>query len=284
MYGIRQLPPTAGTSESTSTSTESTAPAWPGYVDHKTEYTYFHTETREKQWEEDIVYMANTLMKNHLLLRNRAFLVEMPNYQSDSANFYDEELKNAFVAAVNELIPELASLTDRQIYYRLHKIMGLFQDVHTRMEYYSEEYFPIMFMNFYEYGKTVFYAVALDQTHEEALYGRLEAVNGYSVEEVTEMIAPYTMMETSYGMADWMGKAGLGASMLSDVWMLEAAGVIGEGEHTATYTLTGQDGTVHTLTRTQTPMRSTGWASGIWRYTTFRLRCMASKITGLLRT
>lgn len=235
-------------SQTQSASTGSTTQAWPGYVDPKTEYTYFHTESRAKKWEEDVIYLANSLLQDHQLLRNRAFLIEKPNYQTGSANFYNADLREAFLRQINLLIPELAELTDEQIYYSLHRILSLFGDAHTRLEYYSEEYFPIGFMYFYESGEAVYYLVAADGPKEELAYARLEAVNGYTVAQVAAMIQPYTCMETAYGLMDALGKGGVSASFLADVGMLRAAGVLASNAREATYTLINREGQRQELT------------------------------------
>lgn len=225
--------------------TVSTAPVWPGYVDAKTDYEYYYAEGRDRQWEEDILYFANSLLTEHPMLRNRAFLIDLPNYETDSANFYDEALLREVVSRINLLISEVASLQDGQIYHRLRWILSLFDDVHTRLEYYGNDYFPIIFMPFYEDGEPVFYAVALPQKHEEALFARLDAINGYPLAEVIEKIRPYVPVETEYGFMEWLDKGGVGAGFLRDADTLEAAGVLELGARQAVYTLTAEDGTVH---------------------------------------
>ncbi len=241
--------PTEATTASTETMvpTEPTEPAWPGYVDHKTQYTYYYSEGRELEWEEDILYFANSMISEHPMLRNRAFLIDLPNYETDSKNFYDEAFFLSFVEQINLLIPDVENLTDKEIIYRLQYILGLFDDVHTRLEYYDGEYFPILFLPFQENGETVVYCVVIDKAYEDALYARLEAINGYSVSEIVEMIRPYTPMETEYGLVDSLGGGGMGMEYLSNTAMLEAAGVIELDAASAVYTLTSADGTPYVL-------------------------------------
>lgn len=249
LAGCREQPPVTTAPVATAAPTTlTTQPVWPGYVDAKTDYTYYYTEGRELEWEEDILYFANSLLTDHLMLRNRQFVVELPIYETDAANFYDEALQKEIVAQVNQLIPEIENLTDKQIYYRLQYILGLFDDAHTRLEYYEGDYFPILFLPFREEGETVFYAVVVPKKHSAVLNARLEAINGYSVAEIIEMIRPYSASETEYGLIDSLGGAGVGAELLSFTSMLEAAGVIELDATKAVYTLTAQDGTVHELT------------------------------------
>lgn len=251
LAGCREQPPVTTAPAATTTvapTTQTTQPVWPGYVDAKTDYTYYYSEGRELEWEEDILYFANSLLTEHLKLRNRQFVVELPNYKTDAANFYDEALQKEIITQVNLLIPEIENLTDKQIYYRLQYILGLFDDVHTRLEYYAGDYFPVLFLPFREEGETVFYAVVVPKKHKAALNARLDAINGYSVAEITEMIRPYSHAETEYGLISSLGGAGVGAEYLSFTSMLEAAGVIEPDATKAVYTLTAQDGTVHELT------------------------------------
>lgn len=257
---------TTAPTETTTVPTEPTQPPWPGYVDHKTKYTYYYSEGRELEWEEDILYFANSMVQEHPMLRNRAFLIDLPNYETDSANFYDEAFFREFIEQINLLIPEVENLTDKEIIYRLQYILALFNDVHTRLEYYEGDYFPILFLPFQEYGKTAVYAVLLDERHEDALYSRLESINGYTVEQIMEMISPYCPMETEYGLVDALGGGGMGMEYLSRTEVLEAAGVIELDATEAVYILTGVDGKTHELTL-KAGIESTEWVGQWYNWT-----------------
>ena len=263
----------ATTEPSSSTCTE---PAWPGYVNPKTQYTYYYFEGREHKWEEDILYFANTLITEHLMLRNRLFMVSLPNLETDSRNFYDEAFFQNFVEQINLLIPELESLTDNEIIYRLQYIIALFDDAHTRIHWYEGTYFPMFFLPFEEYGETHFYAVLVDEAYEEVLNARLEAINGYSVAEIREMIRPYAPIETEAGLTESMGGAGYGYDYLSYTSILEAGGVLEKGAKRAVYTLVDFNGTKHELELTAGINNAT-WV-GQWYDWTYALPYMHEEL------
>lgn len=231
-------------------STESTVPTepqWVGYSGPGAEYVPFYTDGRDAEWEEDLLYFADSCLSDHQMLRNRKFIVNLPGIRTDSANFYDAELQEAFLEEVNALIPEISGLADEAILSRIQKILALFHDEHTRLEYYPETIYPIYFMPIYEDGEPVFYAVVLPQKNEALLYTQLYAINGYTVDQIIEKMRPFICYENEYGLVYALAWGGCGSQYLSLPYLLEASGISEPGDQWAVYTLMDSEGNTYNL-------------------------------------
>lgn len=253
--GTSAIVPSESTTLPTESTTQSTAPTqppepvWTGYEGPKAEYVYYYDSGRELEWEEDILYFANNLMKKHPVVLNENWIVRLPGYGSDGDKFYEPQVKEEMLRQINALIPQLEELSDDEVLYSLKRIIALFHDVHTRVEYDVVEYFPIIFMPIREEAGWVFYAVSLEKDKEDLLYSKLSAINGYSVEEVMDKIRPFVPCETEYVLIHSLAGAGISShEYLCTRGMLVAAGVVGEGDKQAVYTLIDEAGNTHDLT------------------------------------
>lgn len=255
--------PTTQTTQSTAPTetTQPLAPVWTGYVDAKTEYTYYYKDGRARDWEEDILYFANSMLTEHPMLLNEIWLIRLTNYKTDSGKFYDEALLQKVLAQINALIPQLEELSDEQIINSLKIITALFADVHTRVEHYDTQYFPVMFMPMCEDGQTVFYTVFIPDESEYLLYSQLEAINGYSVEEVIEKMIPYIPCETPWALTYYLAGGGYGREYLSTTVLLEAAGIMETGAGKVVYTFRTADGQTHDLeVKAKKDLTKVSWA------------------------
>lgn len=239
--------PTEDTLPSTEV-TEQTEPKWTGYTGSDQDYVYYYDEGRNLNWEEDILYLARSYLTDDMQLRSRQFIVNLPGGKTDAASFYDADLREQFLSAVNALIPEVGGLEDEEILYRIQSIIALFGDAHTRLDYRSDAVFPILFMPIYEDGQPVFYAVALPRKNENLLYSELTAINNVPIAEIIERMESFACHENDYGLIHKLAGGGYAGEYLSYAYSLEAVGIIGMDEQWATYTLTDSDGNSHDLT------------------------------------
>ncbi len=234
---------TMGTTESTPTE-----PVWMGYESPKVDYVYYYDSGRPRDWEEDILYFANSLMTEHPMMLNENWIVRLPNYGSTGDNFYDPQVKEAVLQQINSLIPMLETLSDEQIQDHILRITALFRDVHTRLQAYASDYFPIAFQPIYEDDSWVFYAVILEAEYEALLYSRLTAINGYPIQQVIDQIRPFVPCETEWTLINCLAGGGYSsAEYLVAVRILKAAGIMEETDTQAIYTLMDGDGQCHDI-------------------------------------
>lgn len=237
---------TTEATESTET-TAPTQPQWLGYSSPKEEYTYYYTAGRNLEWEEDVIFFADSHLSDNQLLRNRPFLVNLPGGKTDSAVFYNEELHQEFLAAVNALIPEIGNLSDDEILWKIQMIAALFSDVHTSVYLPYDSIYPILFMPFNEDGQWVFYAAALPTAHEKLLFTELTAINGHPISEVVDAMRCFVSHENEYGLINCLAGGGYGHEYLSAPMALEATGLSPVGSKKVTYTLLDQYGLEHDI-------------------------------------
>lgn len=231
----------------TETLTEPTEPAWPGYTGPKDEYIYFHEDPRDVQWEEDVIYFANSYLQNHPLLRNRLDLILYPNSKTDSAKFLNEQLRADFLAGINELIPQISELTDNQIIGRMMMLLASFEDLHTSLSNLPGDVFPICFTSFYEDGEFVYYVNILPEENASFFLSTLVAINGYPLEEVLALAQTILGYENEYGLASDCGN-GYSNSILTWALPLQALGIMEPDSTSIVYTLKQPGGRKRDLT------------------------------------
>lgn len=232
--------------EPTATDPPPTEPQWPGYTGPKGEYTYFYEEERDAQWEEDVVYFANSYLGHHPLLSDRRYLIYYPSEKSDNGKFYDETLQKDFIAGINALIPEISQLTDNQIIGRMMMLLALLEDAHTGLGLPSSDLFPISFIAMYEEDEYVYYVNILPSEHEDLLFTTLVSINGYPLNDIIEQIRSIRGIENDYGLYGSCGNGYLGGDLANNI-ILETLGIIDPGSSSVVYTLQMTDGTTTDL-------------------------------------
>ena len=228
-------------------STQTTQAVYSGYHGPKADYVYLHESGRNRDWEEDILYFANSYMTNHPMMRNRDFPVQYSGYRTEGRRYYSQDLCDEFVSEINRLIPEIADLNDDEILCRLQMITVLFHDIHTRLDYLPESSYSICFMPFYENETPQFYTVLIDESYENLLKSRLIAINDVPVEEIIERMRTFVVHENDVGLIRSMAYGGVGYEYLSNLMALRSIGVIGRTAARANFTLMSENGTETTI-------------------------------------
>ena len=215
---------------------------WPGYHPERESYEYCHRQERDRLWEEDILFFADTFLGTHPTLKESETTVHTliqlpasPEFQQrydDSDAFFDTEARKHFIAQINALIPSVPKLTDTQIVYELLRIAATLGDAHSGLDVGFRDFFPIEFDAIYENGKPAFYAVRVTQGHEDLLLGKLTAINGIPIEEVITRLKPYIPHENEF----WLLKR-LCDSMLTQLPALQQTGIVKPEETGAIFSL-----------------------------------------------
>ena len=221
--------------------------AWPGYHPDRESYEYCHHQERDRLWEEDILFFADTFLGTHPTLKESETTVHTliqlpasPEFQQrydDSDAFFDAEARKHFIAQINALIPSIPELTDAQIVYEMQRIVASLGDSHSGVDMGFRDFFPIEFDVIYENGEPSFYAVRVLQGHEELLLGKLTAINGVATEEVISRLAPYIPHENPY----WLVYR-LSHLIMTQLTSLQQVGVVNAGENSAVFSLETDSG------------------------------------------
>lgn len=205
------------------------------------EYIYMYEEGRNRDWEEDIIYLAKTFIETHpLLIDGNSFVynVSPGNLTVESMNFYDGEIYNDFIDKVNLLIPKIDELSDEAVFVEMERLIAVLGDEYSFL--YNQngpEYcFPVMLRGFHDGDGYNIYVLAVAEEHSDLLYSSLYAINGVPVKELAERI------KELYPVND-----GAVYSVYCDYFSireyLAAMGVVGFEDETATYTFIKEDGT-----------------------------------------
>ena len=178
------------------------------YTDARAKYAYIYENERDRKWEEDVVYFANQLLdpyNGHPMLSDRLTMTTTYNdlvarYSTTSSeNYFDPALKEAFIAGINELIPDIPELSDAGIAFRLQKLIMPLNDVHTGCNFFS---LPIKLFPF-----DMLEPIKIDGAYEAVVFRatedcrdilglRLKAVNGVPLDEIVERLTAYVPGET----------------------------------------------------------------------------------------
>ena len=188
-----------------------------------TAYEFLWSDTRDRHWEEDIIYFADTLLRRHPLLISGTGAVsvrgafDLTNFQptirlTRGSEHFDEELKAEFLKQINDLINRVPDLEDLEIVMGLSRITALIGDSHTSITpvlppIEDIRFLPIHFTVSFEEGhpgglgqipNVVHIWGAFDE-FESLINTRLLAINGIYTEELIERlraISPYENEET----------------------------------------------------------------------------------------
>lgn len=195
----------------------------------------------QKEWEEDIIYAVDVLMKNHPSLVNANSYVYEDSKRS-LENFYDEALHQQFIEDVNALLKNLPNYNEAQMEFELQRIFATLNDGHTAFLADVGENMPIGFELFYENGEPMYYVYMVPKGEEHLLFSKLEAIDGIRVEALIERMKPYVSAEGN------ALKEALLPVYFRSKESLQAIGVMGLENDQVRYTLRLPDGSTNIIT------------------------------------
>ena len=168
------------------------------------DYEYLYTEERDRAWEEDVVFLAKAFlgvypMKGHPLLVDKEVQVWKPQNYIDFQNFYQENMRGAFVTDLESLISQIPALTDTEILYEMQRIVGKLSDLHSHIYLPVADVFVFMVEPFYAEDDMQLRLVRLPAEYQDALFGELVSINGVPIDEVVDRVGKYAAHEWKYG-------------------------------------------------------------------------------------
>ena len=247
--------PAPGESQPTATSSAEATPApeMP-YKGDGSRYTYITTDERDREWEEDIVYLADTYLhylNGHPKLINRQCLVVRADGDTvgkasmTREYLYDPALREKFIGHINALILRIHDASDAELLYGCAEAITLLGDAHSNIYFPLNEMFPLGLALLYTEDVPEAYIVAAPKGDEDLLLCRLDAINGVPVSEIITKAAKVTPHENLYYVQYFLFydtyRKVLPCQLLN-CDMLRYIGVLGE-ENTAEFTITEGSGT-----------------------------------------
>lgn len=225
-------------------------PRWPGYTGTTEGYTYCHSDPRNREWEEEILFVADKFLNGHPSLSQKNFVVSVGTFQEQPETqytnaLYDEALRKQFIQGINDLIPRIDGLSSLEIPYEILKIIALLEDPHAMISAGSLEYLPLCFEPIGTTQEVFLCAVQMPEADARLLGARLTAINGIPVEEVVEKLTEYIPHQNDYWPIYRMTMRSNGRfSELSQKAALQVIGVVGEDAESAELTFQTPDGTL----------------------------------------
>ena len=231
--------------------TESTQPTepqkeWPGFNGTDYKYVYLYEEGREREWEEDIVYMAANYIDDYGRLSRFPFPVKAPDDSYLSDEFYEPELQQYWVEETNAMIRDIPNMTDKEILYRIQKLVATLEDGHASIYLPYGREFPIGFLPFFREDGMDVRTVLVPNEQEEALYTKLVAINGIPLEEVITRLEPYVSYENEAWLMTCLFHF-YSRSYVTQEDILEVTGITEKAGKKVTYTLEADDGEIFHL-------------------------------------
>ena len=225
----------------------------PPYKGDGSNYTYIMTEERDRQWEEDIVYLADTFLHylhGHPKLIDRQCLVyradgdTIEKYSTTYAYLYDSALRDEFIRHINDLILRIHDSSDAELLYGCSEAAALLGDAHSGIRLSRNKVFPLGLVSLYVEDIPEAYIVAAPKEYEDLLLCRLDAINDVSISEIITRAARVISHENLYLVQNEMfystDSKVTPCSVLS-CDLLRYIGVLGE-ENTAEFTVTDKSG------------------------------------------
>lgn len=263
---VREPAPTEPATQPTEPSTEPTEPAWAGYSGTMDGYVYRYEAGRDREWEEDVLFLAETFLKGHPYLVNDKYMItgypEVFGFaeMEFSDRLYNDTLHTEFIAAVNTLIEQIPALADGVIPYEMKKLVASIGDIHCNLypDNAEDAFFPVFCDHFTVDGRTEFQVYCVPQEYRQMYLSRLVAINGVPVEEIVESMRAYISEENDYHYLYVVTDPMPSMSMLTMKNALVTLGVMEENADSAEYTFEkdGQTQTCQVKTTTLTQIGS----------------------------
>ena len=179
------------------------------YIDARKPYSYIWQNERDRKWEEDIVYLANTFLdpyNGHPLLSDRmctvlSFEDLVVRYaKQDTENFFDAELKARFIDRINEMIVSVPDRTDDELSFGILETVSMLHDLHSYVVLQQREILPIRVVSaMTEEGTVIMIESGADIL--SSVFGmQLVAINDVPTEEIIERIRPLIAFENEYAL------------------------------------------------------------------------------------
>ena len=262
------VPTTAVTPAPEATPTPALTPVpEPPYKGDGSKYAYVTTDERDRKWEEDIVCFADfylNYLHGHPKLTDRTIPVQEFRYASgkldsqsrgqNNTSFFDEALRERFVAEVNGLILSLPTLSDREIAISLQRIVALLYDAHSLVGFPVDSFLGVFAGPLHAETGVVYGILFARKEYESLLMSRLNGINGVPIEEIMERIRPLLSRDTDIQYQD----RACSYDYLSNPDVLRYIGVMGV-EDTAVLSLTGTDGSEYEYTVTASSTDNWNW-------------------------
>ena len=233
-----------------------TPEAMPYTGDSKT-YTYRSADPRDREWEEDIVFFANTFLDRytgHPKLVDRGcslyYVTELrdgyADYDVRYESLFDPALRAAFIDRVNELLLSIGEKNDDELFFGVAEVAALLQDAHTTPSdtLMIWELFPLWLVPIYTPdGTPQAYICGAPKGQEDLLLCRLDAINDVSISMILEKAGEFIPHESmTWVQSLLLDDAYFPYSPLLNVRILRYMGVIGEEEDRARFSLTDESG------------------------------------------
>lgn len=199
---VETTPPT--TVQTEPLATEPTEPVRTGFTGTLEGYSFCHETERDRNWEEEILTVAQVFLEEHPWLVDDTTMtwevesyISTPNWEWKSQ--YIPEKREAFLAAVNDLIPRIPEYQDEILTWEFQRILAGIGECHASLQIDGSETFRIHFHPFYEEDGLSIRAVTVPADKPHLLYAELTAINGIPVAEVLEQIRPYSSADADTG-------------------------------------------------------------------------------------
>lgn len=220
-------------------------------ADSLDDYEFIYDDERDRAWEEDVIFLAQTVLGKHPKVFEDVHWVK---YSKDWSSgylpvniYYDVVLRNELIDQIRELISKIPEISDRAIQYELMRIVALLDDAHSSIYWAKGDRFPISLKVLYVGGDAGIYVVEAPEEYSDLLYTRLVCVNSIPVKEIVYDLMDYVSSENEYLSATEVIDQRSG-SFLMWIDSLCAVGVMEEGERTAELSFLDANGEDITLT------------------------------------
>lgn len=245
---VETTPPT--TIQTEPLATEPTEPVRTGFTGTLEGYSFCHETERDRNWEEEILTVAQVFLEEHPWLVDDTTMtwevesyISTPNWEWKSQ--YIPEKREAFLAAVNDLIPRIPEYEDEILTWEFQRILAGIGECHASLQIDGSETFRIHFHPFYEEDGLSIRAVTVPEDKPHLLYAELTAINGIPVAEVLEQIRPYSSADADTG---FINDAVL--YTMAHPGLLRTVGIMETDADTAEFTFLTESGETVTETRT----------------------------------
>lgn len=162
-----------------------------GYAGPDEPYEYYHTDEREQKWEEDILYLAETMLEKHpRLYDGDTFIYHGIGFvEKEFSNaMYDAETRQAFIDGIDTLIPKLADWSDDRIPFEINRVLATSGDMNAHIYNRAGEFLDVSVEPIWNGAEVAYHLVDVPEKYADLLFGELTAINGIPTDEIVERL------------------------------------------------------------------------------------------------
>lgn len=211
-------------------------------------YSYRYNDSDTREWEEDIIELAQDFIDNHPLLSNDDYpykdireISDLSPQFSDTRNFFSASKKTVFLWRINTLLNSLSKLTDVEITMEMERAIASLRDFHSCIiPKYDISYGLHLKLCKNDKNEFCYFVDGSDEEYKDIIGSELISINDVKIKTILSRLDDYI----SYDENVWVLDRLINGRWILAGQFLKRAGVISSTSDSAIFKFSNPTGTV----------------------------------------